>query len=46
MSVSAHREDGADPRPPRTANDGIFLAIASVIITLLAASVALISFNR
>ena len=46
MSIPARGQDGADLQPPRTANDAVFLAVASVIMALLAVAVAVISFAR
>jgi hypothetical protein len=46
MSISAHDKDRADTHPPRTANDWLFLAVASVLMAVLAVSAAVISFDR
>jgi hypothetical protein len=46
MSISAHDKHQADTQPPRTANDWLFLAVASVLMAVLAVSAAVISFDR
>ena len=46
MSISADDKHQADNHPPRTANDWLFLAVASVLMAVLAVSAAAISFDR